>query len=269
MMIIFACQRLKKMVYFRQFRINIHAMKKYAIALAAAGIMLAGAGCTGSTSTTVALPPATPPAQAPAPAAQGRTVFTVTDAATALTGVTAVNVTVDKLEAHDAANGWVTVSTTAKTYDLLQLKQTASAALLADANLAAGTYDQIRLHISKVEVTANGKTQTVVLPSNSLKIVGNLTVKAGQTSTASLDFMVDKSLHMTGDGKFILAPVVRLLVKNAVGIKIGSDDKVEVSGGSTESDQTEGMDENGDMKANFELDKNLELDAQGAVKVRL
>ncbi len=235
-------------------------MRKYFSFAIAAGLLLAGAGCVGSTSTTV---------NVPQPAAQGRAVFTVTDATAALTNVTAVNITVTKVEAHSATEGWVTVSTATKQYDLLKLKQTNTAELLADANLAAGTYDQIRLEISKVEVTANGTTQEAKLPSTSLKIVGNLTITAGQTSTAALDFMVDKSLHITGNGKYILAPVVRLETKDDASVTIESNDKVDVNSGATESDETEGMDEKGEMKSGFELKDNLELDAQGMVQVHV
>lgn len=233
-------------------------MKKFAPWLVIAGLMLVGAGCTATTSTSVTTPP---------PPTQGRAVFTITDAATAITGVTAATITVNKLEVHSAAQGWVTVSSSTKQYDLLALKQTGSAALLADANLAAGTYDQLRLEISKVELTVNGQTQQATLPSGNLKIVGNLTVVAGNTSTAQLDFMVDKSLHLTGSGKYILAPVVRLLTKTDASVKIGSDAKVEINGGNTESDQTVGMDEKGDVRTDFELKDDLELDAQGTVKV--
>src|SRR5689334_4138599 len=97
------------------------SMKKYASLLAAAALVLAGAGCTGSTYTEV-----NPPA-APQAGAQGRAVFTVTDAAAEMTGVTAVQLTVNKLEVHSAAKGWVTVTTAPKTYDLLELKRTDSA----------------------------------------------------------------------------------------------------------------------------------------------
>lgn len=237
-------------------------MRKYAPLLAAAGLVLAGAGCTGTTDTNVNV--TTPPP----PAAQGRAVFTVTDAAADMTGVSSIMLTVDKLEAHDATEGWVTVSTTPKTYDLIKLKATDSAELLADAKLAAGTYDQIRLDISKVELTVNGKTQTAKLPSSSLKLVGNLTVTAGETTTVALDFMADKSLHLTGSGTYILTPVVRLLIKNAAGVKIDSDEKVEVKDGATETDETEGMDEKGEVKAGFELKDDLDIDADGLIHLR-
>ncbi len=199
---------------------------------------------------------------------EGRAVFTITDAATELTGVTAVNLTVDKVEVHSATEDWVTVSTATKQYDLLQLKATNSAALLADVNLAAGTYEQVRLHISKVMVIANGKTTEAKLPSTTLKIVGNLTIVGGQTSTASLDFMVDKSLHLA-NGTYILAPVVRLLTTKGADVSVSSTGKVEVSGGKVESDETVGMDEKGEVKEDFELDDDLEIDAKGMIKVDL
>lgn len=244
-------------------------MKKYAPLLVAAGLLLAGAGCTGTTSIDVNAPaPApAPPAQPPA-AVQGRAVYSITDDAAAdMKGVTAVMLTVDKLETHSEASGWITVSTATNAYDLLKLKASGSAQLLADARLDAGTYDQVRLHVTKVEVTANGKTAEAKLPSNTLQIKGALTVKAGETSSAMLDFMVDKSLHLTGTGKYILAPVVRLLIRGTADVKLDSDDKVRVEAGETESDEHEGMDEKGEMHEDFELKDELDLDTDGSIRI--
>src|SRR5258708_6611688 len=72
--------------------------------------------------------------------AQGRAVLMITDPGTgSVQGATSIMLTVDKVEVHSASQDWVTVSTAAKQYDLLQLKQSGAAMLLADANLAAGT----------------------------------------------------------------------------------------------------------------------------------
>lgn len=244
-------------------------MRKFAPLLVTAALVLVGAGCTSTSTTAVNtnIPPAPSAPSTPA-AVTGRAVFMVTDAASSTGSVTAVKVTVDKLEAHSVAQGWVTVSTTAKTFDLLQLKETDSAALLADANLPVGAYDQIRLNISDVQVTASNTIQTAKLPSSTLKIVGNLTVTAGQTATAEIDFKVDKSLHLTGSGKYILAPVVRLTTKSDASVKIDADEKAEVNGGATNTDETEGMDEKGEMKADFELKDKLDIDVGGQVKIR-
>lgn len=200
---------------------------------------------------------------------QGRVVLSIKDYAPgSLLGATAINVNVDAVEVHSATEGWVTISTSSKIYDLLQLKQSGVATLIADANLNAGTYDQIRLTIKKVEVTTANGTQEAKLPSNSLKIIGNLTVLAGQTSSALLDFLADKSLHITGNGKFIFAPVVRLETRNDVVVAIDdSDEKVDIRGGKIETEKTIGMDEKGEIDDDFELKGNLSIDENDMIHI--
>ncbi len=80
--------------------------------------------------------------------------------------------------------------------------------------------------------------------------------------------MADRSLHLTGTGKYILSPVVRLLVMGSADVKVDSDDRVKVDAGATETDETDGMDEKGDMHADFELKGDLDLDDAGLVKIR-
>ncbi len=199
----------------------------------------------------------------------GRAVLSIQDAATSLSGVTAINMTVDKVDVQSSTQAWTTVSTTAKVYDLVQLKNSGLAILLADVNLAAGTYHQIRLHVSKVEVTANGTTTVAKLPSNTLKIAGTFTVTAGQVSTASLDFIADKSLHLTGSGKYILAPVVHLQTKTDADVQINANHSVEVKSGKTETDTNVGMDEKGQVKADFELNANAKIEVDNEDRIRL
>ncbi|MDO8522858.1 MAG: DUF4382 domain-containing protein [bacterium] len=212
---------------------------------------------------------ATPPAQAPVASAQGKVVLGISDAATALTGVTSIMMTVNKVEVQNATQEWVTVSSGTKQYDLLVLKQSGAIALLADINLPIGTYNQIRLTISKVEVTANGKIQEAKLPSNTLKIVGRLVVEEGETATAVLDFKADKSLHATGNGKFILAPVVNLQTKSNASVEITSNNVLKIGGGKTEDDVNVGMDERGEIKNNFELDidAKIEIDSNNIIQI--
>jgi hypothetical protein len=234
--------------------------------MAASLLMLAGAGCSGTASTDNATTDTS--GTTPTPAAQGRAVFTVTDDSSPLAGVSAVVITVDHVDVHSAQNGWITVSSDTKTYDLLKLKATGVSSLLADANLAADTYDQVRLNISKATVTVNGKTSDAKLPSNALKIVGNLTIAADQTSTASLDFQVDKSLHLTGSGTYVLAPVVRLQTTDDASVSVKADDSVTVTGGTKETDETVGEDVNGDVKSGFVLPAKLDVDASGHIIVK-
>lgn len=202
-------------------------------------------------------------------AATGRVILAVKDAATAsLQGATAILLTVDKVEVHGATQDWMVVSTSTKQYDLLKLKASGAAQLLADINLPAGTYDQIRLNISKVEVTAGGKTTAAKLPSSTLKIVGSFTVTAGQTSAATLDFMADKSLHLTGKGTYILSPVVKLTTQSSADVAVDTDQKVTVRSGVKETEKTVGMDEKGETHDDFELKGELDVDVNGAVHIK-
>ncbi len=201
------------------------------------------------------------------PAGQGKAVIGISDGTTDIKNVTSIVITVDKVEVQTAGQGWTTVSNGTKTYDLLQLKQTGAVALLADVNLPVGTYDQIQLTISKVEVTAGGKVQEAKLPSGTLKIAGRLVVEDGKTATAVLDFKADKSLHETGNGQFILAPVVNIQTKSDASVNEQSDETLKIEGGKSEDDKNVGMDEHGDIKDNFELDASatIQIDAHDMI----
>lgn len=182
------------------------------------------------------------------PSAQtGRAVFTISDAAADMGNVTSVLLTVDSVEAHNNDTGWVTVSSTQMTYDLLQLKASGVMALLADVNLSAGTYEQVRLNISKVVVVDANVSHDAKLPSSELKIVGMLVIGSNSTSTANLDFEVDKSLHVTGNGSYILAPVVKLETRENATVGINARNETEVNGGKIRTETEVGMDENGDV----------------------
>src|SRR3990167_2340742 len=120
---------------------------------------------------------------------EGRVVFAITDAAANMSAVTSIMVTVDSVRVHSAEEGWITVSSEQKTYDLLQLKAEGDQVLLADVMLETGTYQQVRLDISDVIVVDNTGRHEAKLPSGELKIVGEVVVKANSTSTVVFDFI--------------------------------------------------------------------------------
>jgi hypothetical protein len=173
--------------------------------------------------------------------------------------------TVTKVEAHSEIDGWIVASAATKQYDLVKLKASGAAELLADANLAAGSYDQVRLTISKVDVTANGKVVSAKLPSNVLRIVGHVTVASGETTTVTFDVDLDKSIHTTSAGEFIMAPVVKLEVRDAADVKVDEDEAVEVENGEVETDMEVGADENGETHEDFELPESLHIDTRGHI----
>lgn len=177
----------------------------------------------------------------------GSVVFLIKDAAADMGAITSVNVTIDSVQAHSAADGWVTASYTAKTYDLLQLKASGNTVLLADAQLKNGTYDQVRLHISSVTVTDANGTHEAKLPSGELKIVGGLVVNSNTTSSVTFDFVADESIHITGNGKYIMAPVVHFEARENASVRTSNDQKVEVEGGSVSYSKKVGMDAQGNV----------------------
>jgi len=211
----------------------------------------------------------TKPYGQPSAAGEGRAVFTITDAAANMQSVTSVKVTVDSVRVHSAAKGWVTVSSSAKTYDLLQLKASATQEILADAKLDADTYQQVRLDISKVVVVDASGEHEAKLPSGELKIVGQLVVEADSTSTATFDFIADESLHVTGKGEYIMTPVIQLETKTNAEVEVKAGNKVEIRGGNVKTNVKVSMDIAGNVGVGLKvgLDEELEIDG-GIISVK-
>ena len=190
---------------------------------------------------------------------EGRVVFTITDAAADMGTVTSVMLTVDRVQVHNAAEGWVTVSSEQKTFDLLKLKAEASQELLADVDLKEGDYQQLRLDISNVVVVDDKGEHEAKLPSGELKIVGGFTVTANSTSTAAFDFLVDESLHVTGNGEYILAPVVKLETREDAEVEVKADKKVVIKGGKVKANLTVGMDVDGNVGVGLKIAKDAKV----------
>lgn len=208
--------------------------------------------------------------------AQGRGVFTITDAAADMGSVSKVEVTVRQVQVHSASQGWVTISTTPKTVDLLKLNAENRNELLADASLAADTYTQVRLEVEKVIVTDSSGQHQAKLPSNELKIVGNFVVEANKTTATTFDFIANESLHITGNSsspsssrQYIMAPVIRVTSSVNAQVDARASSDVKIMGGSMRTDTTVGMDVNGNVGVGLRIPKgaSLNIDAVGYIQV--
>jgi len=200
----------------------------------------------------------------------GRVVFSVTDAAVNMDTISEINMKVNSVDMHSITNGWVNVSTTPHTYNLLDLNAKNQSALLADTQAKADTYDQIRLVVSSINVkTKTGTVKEAKLPSGELKINTKLLVNSDKTSNISLDFLADKSLHTTGNGSYIFAPVVKTETKSDADVSVDSNNVVVVIGGHMDDTNTVGMDVDGSVKLNFQIDDKikLNLDNNNMIKV--
>ena len=199
----------------------------------------------------------------------GRVVFAITDAAANMGSVSKVLVTVDGVSAHSSAEGWTEVSSSSKTYDLLELKAQNSLAVLADTKLDAGTYDQVRLDISKVTVVDAEGEHEAKLPSGELKINSAFDVDNNSTATATFDFIVDESLHVTGNGRYIMAPVVQVETRENAEAEVQGNNRVEISGGEIKTNVKVGMDAEGKVGVGLKIPTNVDvsLENNGMIKV--
>lgn len=199
----------------------------------------------------------------------GRAVFGIADPAESMGTITQVNVTVDSVRVHSATQGWITLSSTKQTVDLLELNASGQIMALADVNLTAGTYDQLRLGILKVLITDANGTHEAKLPSGVLKIQGDLVVQANATASAVFDFAANESIHMTGNGKYIMAPVVHLQTRSNADVSTIGASTIRISGGTVRTSIKVGMDADGNVGMNLWIpaNANVSIQANGNVVI--
>jgi hypothetical protein len=124
-----------------------------------------------------------------------------------------VIIDIQRVEVHSEADGWLVVNDVPAYYDLLLLTNGTSV-VLGDEFLAPGLYTQIRLILGPDNyVYDNGVKYELVVPSGmqtGLKLVHQFEIEPNNLYELYLDFNVDKSIHVTGSGKYMLKPTVRL-----------------------------------------------------------
>jgi len=102
----------------------------------------------------------------------------------------------------------------ANPFDIVELKERGLQEVLALDELEVGRYTQIRMTIESAEVTlGDGEPEEATLPSGELKFVHPFDIAEGETTVLLLDFDADKSVTVTGQGKVIVNPVVKLTVE--------------------------------------------------------
>ncbi|WP_332897686.1 DUF4382 domain-containing protein [Haladaptatus sp. CMSO5] len=146
----------------------------------------------------------------------------------------------------ESDDGWETYDVDAKTFDLTQL-QGENAEKLSEFDLEAGTYTEVRLHISDVNGTlTDGEKVNVKLPSNTLKIKSEFTVDA----ESETDFVYDITVHSAGNsGKYVIKPVVSESGANIPYTDIGAKDDEEAD--AEEDDEGEESDDADDLSVEF------------------
>ncbi|TMA71667.1 MAG: DUF4382 domain-containing protein [Deltaproteobacteria bacterium] len=178
----------------------------------------------------------------------GQLKISLTDAPSDLANVSQVNVTFDEIRVHDDAStsfpdggapdagasedgsnasGWIVLCTDTQTIDLLSLTggrfTPLCSRLAADGgveempvDVPAGNISQVRLHLVGAQLVFNDATPStdVTVPSGTtsgLKVDVNQTVPQGGVLEIKLDFDAAQSIHKTGNGKYLMQPVIRVV----------------------------------------------------------
>ena len=199
--------------------------------------------------------------------------YTVSDSpAMAINGqaVSAVTIKVTNISIHSATTGkWYSAPvTTNGTYNLVALSNTS--AFMSNAQLTAGTYDEIALTISNVTATVNGTTRSVFLPSGTLKVFGNFVLTNTTTNWVNIDFKVNQSLRSTGNGKLVLLPVIQTRLNQGAQVTVGGNGTVTVQNSGTVAEVVDsGMNVDGTMEDNFTvpMNENLTLGVNGTLGI--
>ena len=206
------------------------------VAAVLVGVLLAASG---------ALFGRVPPTQATttAFAAQGPkvpTLFSVSDTPT-LSTVDAVNITVSSVMVHSVATGnWITVSNTPETFNLVMLRNIS--AMLAFANLSAGTYNQLVLRISNESAVVNNRSVSLFIPNSTIRIIGDIVIGANGTlpSSVNIDIDLSKSLHILGNGSVILLPTINLKAYESMNFTTSSNGIITVRSPGVERSEING-----------------------------
>jgi hypothetical protein len=77
--------------------------------------------------------------------------------------------------------------------------------------LNAGWYTQIRLYVEQALVTIDGVQYDLEISPNHVKLIKPWRIIDGETLVLTLDFDVQKSIHETGSGKYIMKPTIKVI----------------------------------------------------------
>ncbi len=143
----------------------------------------------------------------------GTLVLMLTDAPPEL-NITEALVTISEVKIHYAGingtNGsWITIVNDSQTFDLILLQNATD--VLGGESLAAGWYTQIRLYVESALVTIDGIQYDLQIPSKNIKLITPFIVQNNETLTLTLDFDAQKSVHETGNGKYIMRPTIKVI----------------------------------------------------------
>ena len=151
---------------------------------------------------------------------------------TPFTDAKAVLVTFSSVRAHRSDSDWTVVpfvnAATTRTCDLKKLET--SEDVLGTAALPEGQYTQVRLVVQSATLFFDnastgsacatsitppaGASSALEIPSGEVKLNRNFAITSSSTMTMLLDFDGNQSIHLTGNGRYMMSPVITILSVN-------------------------------------------------------
>lgn len=194
----------------------------------------------------------------------------ITDAATDINGISDIELQVKKVEVYDPEGGWETVSGNSKTYNLLTLRNNQDVKLYAKEELEAKRYSAVRVTVADpvVKDTA-GKNTDASLPSDQIIIDSVVDLSDTEDNYIVVDFLADKSLHTTTDGKYVFAPSIAFSSYSGGEVTVDDNESVKSTGASLQSTLMVGQDLNGQSRTDFELNTDAGLTVDDSVVGKL
>jgi hypothetical protein len=138
----------------------------------------------------------------------GMLILQITDAPPKL-DITKALVNISHIEVHLIATGWFTIIEKNQTFDLIAIKNVKE--FLGSVNLSVGHYSQIRLKVDSALVTINGIDYHLKIPSKTVKLISPFSIYANKTTTLTLDFDVQESIHSSSQDKYIMNPTIKVI----------------------------------------------------------
>lgn len=141
---------------------------------------------------------------------EDRTATSSSSSSGSAAGNGSVSISIREDDDSDDDGGWLVLSGDTSTVDLMAFTGSA-AAFLAGADVPPGSYDKIKLDVLSARGTLhNGSKVPVEVPSGKLHIKAEFDVASGEETALTLDFDLEHSLVKTGDGRYLLKPVIHM-----------------------------------------------------------
>ena len=133
-------------------------------------------------------------------------------------GYDAVNIAVDSIRVHlnvsDTVGGWYTISRFPAVYNLLDFTN-GNDTIIAEGLVPAGYYSQIRLYVNDgCNIIEDGSIHSLEVPSGTqsgLKLNVQANILPGVRYVVTLDFDAGRSIVVTGNGRYMLKPVIKVV----------------------------------------------------------